>query len=361
MEWLGTHHVAGISRMAKKYEEFIGVYESTRWRAPEGDYTIGYLEDETCVCGNAGEGELLYDLTYRFYGRWVTHEKYGRQFQFSHFAKVEPNTRHGVIAYLKKYGPGIGPSTAARLWDAFGCDAVKTLRTNPEQAAVAVVGLSHPRAVAAAACLQKLAELEDTKIALTDLFAGRGFPGRLIDEVIERWKVTAPARIKRDPFSLLVNGFSGAGFARCDRLYIDLGLDPARLKRQVICLWHVIYSDMSGSTWFSREECVRRLGEHVSAVKVDGEKAVRCGVRAGWLAEKDGKWLADGKKAASEKRLAGRILLLANGKACGNGDEESSGHQVQGRPLSEDRQESNDSAEVCRDVGGVATYRNQPA
>jgi exodeoxyribonuclease V alpha subunit len=296
-----------------KPEELIGVYECTRWRAPDGDYTIGFLEDETVVCGPAPAGELLYDLSYRFYGRWVEHVKYGRQFQFTHFTKTEPHSRHGVIAYLTKYAPNIGPATAASLWDVYGTDAVKALRTKPEQVAEAVMGLSHPRAVAAAAALQRMVELEDTKIALTDLLAGRGFPGVLIDQVIERWKVAAPARIKRDPFTLLVNDFAGCGFLRCDRLYCDLGLDPAKLKRQVICLWYVMHSDMSGSTWFSATECVRRLCEYVSGVKVQGNKAVACGVRAGWLAQRDG-WLAEGKKAASEGRLANRIKGLDDGR-----------------------------------------------
>lgn len=295
--------------MPAEYEELSGVFDSTRWRAPDSDYTIGYLEDSTCITGHAAEGELLLGLSYRFFGRWVEHAKYGQQFQFSHFVKVEPHTRHGVIAYLTKYAPNIGPATAARLWTAFGSNAVEVLRTQPEQAAAAVAGLSHPGAVAAAARLEELAAMEDTKIALTDLFAGRGFPGALIDQLIERWKVTAPARVQRDPFTLLVNNFKGAGFARCDRLYLDLGLDPAKLKRQVICLWHIIHSDMSGSTWFAAKECVRQLGEHVSAVKVDGIRAVECGVRAGWLARRDS-WLAEGKKAASEERLAGRIGLL---------------------------------------------------
>lgn len=293
----------------------VGIFSRTRWQSPEGDRLIAWLEDGTVVLGAAEDGELIPGLAYQFYGRWEEHAEYGRQFHFRQFVRQEPHSRQGVVAYLTRYAPGVGPAVAARLWDAFGSQAVKVLRTQPETAAEAVRPfLRSDRAQAAAEALNKMADVEDTKIELTNLFAGRGFPSVLANECIDHWGILAPARIKRDPFCLLVTEFPGCGFARCDRLYIDLGLPPDRIKRQVIALWHAMHSDTSGHTWIDVEFALSRLGQLISGAKVRPQKAVKMACRAGWLkSRKDdaGKlWLAEADRAQAESRVAEKLLEL---------------------------------------------------
>lgn len=294
--------------------DLIGVYANTRFRSTDSTFVIGFLEDGTCVKGNAEEGELIPGCPYQFFGAWEEHAKHGRQFKFQQFLKKEPHSRHGLVAYLERYAPNIGPTLAARLYDAFGSEAVKVLRTQPEQAAAACDRLTIEKAIEASHALKELVALEDTKIELTNLFAGRGFPGALVDACVAKWHILAPAKVRRDPFTLLVNGMTGCGFARCDRLYLDLGLPPDRLKRQVICLWHVINSDMSGNTWIAAHDAMTQLKQHVSGAAVKPKKAVRAGVLSGWLAKRidaEGKWwLADGQRATNEKYLAERLLDL---------------------------------------------------
>lgn len=302
--------------MPRTLSEHTGVFASTRWRArDDSGFQVGFLEDKTCVAGNADEGELLPGVSYTFYGHWEEHAKHGKQFRFKQFVQKQAATRHGVVNYLMRHAPGIGPGIGAQLWDAYQHDAVKVLRTQPEAAAAACRHLTIEKARAAAVSLQALVATEEAKIALTDLFAGRGFPGLLVDACIKKWGILAPARVRRDPFCLLVEEMTGCGFARCDRLYTDLGLDLGKLKRQVICLWHLIRSDTSGDTWRDAGGCVRGLGQHMTGAAVQADKAIRLGLRSGWLAQRedsDGKlWLADGKRAANEKYLAERVAMLA--------------------------------------------------
>jgi exodeoxyribonuclease V alpha subunit len=298
-----------------------GVFNRTRWRSPDEDGVtpriIGCLEDGTTVIGQADDGDLVPGLTYQFYGRWEEHPEHGKQFKFSQLSIKEPHSRHGVIAYLIRYATGVGPAVASRIWDAFGAESVAVLRTQPELVvSIMPIGRYLPleKAQTASAALRDLAELEDTKIELTNLFAGRGFPGALIEECVDRWRILAPARIKRDPFCLLVEGLTGCGFARCDRLYADLGLPVDRIKRQVICLWHILKSDGSGNTWSDLDSAAVRLGEMIGGAKVKPKKAIKIGVRAGWLAvheDESGKlWLAEGERARSESYLAEKLIEL---------------------------------------------------
>lgn len=301
------------------HETLIGVFDRVRWRSPEGDYVIGYLESKQAVQGPVpDEDALVPGITYEFYGKWTEHPDHGPSFRFTLFTTKVPHSRHGIVAYLMKYARGVGTVVAGKLWDAFGADAVKILRTEPAKAvSVPEVGrwLSLEKAEQAAAVLQSIADLEDTKIGLTNLFAGRGFPAILVEECVERWRILAPQRIQRDPYTLLVHGMSGCGFARCDRLYTDLGLPPGRLKRQVICLWHALHSDSSGHTWVKATVALERMAQLVSGAELKPKKAILLGCRARWLARRRDEggvlWLAEGERARHEAHVARKLSELS--------------------------------------------------
>ena len=202
--------------MRKKSEEFIGTYQKDMWRSPDRLCLIGVCEGGMkVVVKSAAEPELIPGMTYRFQG-YYEDSKFGKQFKVEQFQIREPNSRKGLTTYLAKYAPNIGPAIASKLYDAFGSDAVMVLRTRPEAVAAACPLLSPEKAEEAAKVLRTMAKLEETKIALLNLFAGRGFPGTLIEECVGKWGILAPDRVRRDPFTLLVQGMTGAGFARCD-------------------------------------------------------------------------------------------------------------------------------------------------
>jgi exodeoxyribonuclease V alpha subunit len=279
------------------------------------------------VKGRDDSVDLVPGIPYTFSGRWVEHHRHGWQFEFKDFVKAEPHDRFGLVKYLERYAYGVGPTIAARLWDAYGTDAVKTLRTDPERAASEIQGLSIDRAKRASKDLAALKEQEDTKIDLVNLFSGRGFPRALVDQVIRVWGLSAPTRIKRDPFTLLVHKFPGCGFNRCDRLYLDLGHPPEKLKRQMLCIWHYLKSDTSGHTWFAVRDIQRALNEGVSGATVVAQKAVQLGLRAGWLAERRDAggqlWLAEKRKADNERLIAERIQDLSEWKSVRNGSSDT--------------------------------------
>jgi exodeoxyribonuclease V alpha subunit len=307
---------------ANNLTELRGTFSQEKWRPSEPDdtYVIGTLTDKTIIVGHAPRGEFFRGLEYVFSGAWETHQKHGKQFRFTSFAKCEPHSRSAVVAYLAKNAPNIGGVRAGKLFDTFGQNAVKVLRTEPERAAAALKTLTLDQAREAATALESLVQLEDTRIALGELFEGRGFPRKLIDEVIRKWGVRAPARIRHDPFCLLVEGFDGAGFARCDTLYGLLGHSQARLKRQLLYVWHWMRKNGNGDTWFRVEKIAAELRRNVNVRtaderdRVDADRAIRLGVRAGWLAQRQDangcRWIAETEAAASEQRAALKLAEL---------------------------------------------------
>lgn len=270
------------------HEEIVGelIFEAHRWN----DTVILKARNEDgqtfTVKATASEHELSPGLTYRFYGHWTTHHRHGRQFAAQSQIVVTPHFESGVIAYLQR-GPRIGLVIAKSIWAAFGSESVKTLRETPDVVVETlrekrVRGFTQERARAAAMYFDQCKQLEDAEIDVIGVIGGRGFPRDTLCRAIGQWGNKAADTIRRNPFLLM--RFPGCGFARTDALYLELGHDPARLKRQTLCIWHGISRDMSGSTWFPATTIDQQLRRYVAGATVNPVRACRLGIRAGVLA-----------------------------------------------------------------------------
>ena len=301
--------------MPAKMEELVGEFDGEGYRNDTG-WIYGWLADGTKISGVCQPGDLVRGIPYRFVGRWSNgneSKKYGRQFQFRAFVQSEPHSRAGVVEYLQRYVDGVGPAIANRLCDVFGVErAVGVLKSDPGRAARQVDRLTANVAIRAAEMLKQQERFQETKIDLLDLFARRGFPHRLVALCCERFGVMAARKIRFDPFCLMTHHLPGCGFLRCDRLYIELGLPPDRIKRQVMAGWHEIHSNSNGSTWVCKSKVAEGIEQRITG-NVRAERAIAVGVRAGWLVERevDGVvWLADAKYAASEKIVLEESLRM---------------------------------------------------
>ncbi len=253
-------------------------------------------------------------IMYRFFGYWDRgDDRYpGWSFLASSFSVDRPLGRDGVVAHLIEVCDGIGKKTAMKLFDVYGADCVRVLREEPDK--IFVDGhLDQHTARNASRNLQRYKKIEKTKIELNELLGGRGFGGRAIDAAIALWGVSASDRIRTCPFRMLLRGVPGAGFKRCDKLHMELGLNSAALKRQVIAGWHELAVSRSGSTWHP----VATVGDAIRKTVPSGEanpiKAIKLGLRARMFAiirEPSQKWIAIGSQARAERRVADSLRRL---------------------------------------------------
>lgn len=293
--------------------EHVGTISAIKWSDPDSGAIIAVLSDGHTVKGRSGAESIERGQEYRFLGRWVENERFGPQFQFDTFALRQPVSRAAVVRYLTKICDGIGERSADRLYDRFGSETVPTLRENPD--GVAGEGLLKPDVARDAAdSLKKESQFEATKLELFDLFAGRGFPAdTLIRQSIEEWGAKAPERIRKNPFSLMVNEMPGCGFKRCDRLYLDLKYQPLRLKRQMLAAWHSLHTDTSGHTWFPLLNALSAVRQSIGAGCCP-ELAVLLGLRAKWLRirrdEHNRQWIAERHRGSNEQAIADAIVRL---------------------------------------------------
>lgn len=290
---------------------------------------VGHNSDTINIKGAADPDELERSQTYRFYGRFSEYKnkrtgKTEKQFHFHSWVTARAHDREGIIAYLERAGRGIGMGrgTAARAWDAFGGDAVRVIREQPERLISLNTRITEDQANQIADRLKHQQRTEDAEIEITNLLSGRGFPKVTSRSAIKEWGNRAAQVISRDPYALM--RFRGCGFRLCDQLWIELGLNPARMRRQALCAWYSVASDSEGHTWFPAQTIAERVKQSLGSI-ANPVKAIKLATRLGRrtldhygalaAARTDGingpvisqggqLWLAEGRKAWAEGLLS---------------------------------------------------------
>ena len=267
-----------------------GALRSIRYSKPEPGnnsvFLIAELESRDVIKGTFEIGEIKPGITYKWYGTWTQgNGKYPPSFMVQVAIPDTPHSREAIIEYLtrtlKGHNTGIGPQTAHLLFDAYGSEAVRELRSNPAKVAKKIK-IDQEKAKVAAMVLERESKAEAIKIELFEIFKGKGFSKTTIKQCIDKWKSRAAAVIKRDAFALLVARISGAGFMRTDNLYMSLGGDPTALKRQMLCGWNAL-REQGGSTWHSMRLAIDEIRKKIGSVDTEPMRAIELGVRGKWL------------------------------------------------------------------------------
>jgi ribosomal protein S5 len=299
-------------------QELLAAFVCQRWRAEDGGAVIAQVRDGQgrphIVKGPPDAGPtLLAGVTYRWMGRWEDHDKYGRQFAFAAFSAVVGGDKRGVVAYLQAVADNVGEKRAERLWDAYGPLAVEALRNDPEGvASKGIMSLDDARE--AAQTLHDEAAFEAVKIALLGMFTGRGFGNRAIKECIRLWRHRAAEFVRRNPYLLLLRKVPGCGWKRVDKLFLDLGHNPARLKRQTLVAVAELRNGSTGDTWRPAQSVGEAIVKAVP-VGADPVAALRLGIRARVIVRRKDRagevWLAEGAKGRNEAAVAEHVRRIA--------------------------------------------------
>ncbi len=277
--------------MAAKTMEITATLKEVRWPPNTETFFIAKLSPVNAsdidafgktfaAVGNAAQDELTTHLTYRWFGSWAENERFGPQFKVQTWLPAKPHGKAGIVKYLTN-APHIGEATAIQLWNEFQGEAVRIAREHPDIIAAKVKRLTLDKAKEVAAYLDEQRALEDTSIDLIEALAGRGFPKGTAREAMRVWGARAPSVINSDPYKLM--RFRGCGFGKCDKMYLDLGLPPARMKRQVCCAWHAIATERDGHVWMPISKAVEGLKEKIAGVELEPDKAIAIAKRFGAL------------------------------------------------------------------------------
>jgi exodeoxyribonuclease V alpha subunit len=213
------------------------------------DTNTDYLEKEIVVTGSFGQ--LQEQELYRFFGHFVDHPRYGRQFQIDSYQQERPTSAGGVINYLAsdKF-PGIGKRTAEKIVETLGEDAIDRIIEDP--AVLQQVSILNDKK------RQTIVETIRLNHGMEQVIVGLnryGFGSQLAFSIYQTYKDETLTVIQENPYQL-VEDIEGIGFKRADNIAEQLGIQADSMIRIRAAILHEVFdlSVRSGNTYVPAEQ-----------------------------------------------------------------------------------------------------------
>ena len=163
-----------------------------------------------------------------FYGEWVEHPKFGRQFSCGYWEKAKPVNTEDIVSYLSaKTVKGIGKVTAKRIVDAFGVNTWDVLDNHIERL-LEIKGISP----------KKLKRIKDSwqensirRIAFVFLLK-YGVSYKLADKIYRTYEEKTITIMSSNPYKA-ADDVKGIGFPTADEIAEKMGIEknsPLRIE-----------------------------------------------------------------------------------------------------------------------------------
>ncbi|MGM0123305.1 RecD/TraA family helicase [Enterococcus sp. AZ194] len=217
------------------------------------DTNIDYKEKELVVTGSFGE--IQEEESYRFYGEFVDHPRYGRQLQVDRYQQERPTSANGLVNYLSsdKF-PGIGKKTAEKIVEILGEDAIERIIEEPD-VLKQLPALNEKKRQVIVETIRLNHGMDQVIVGLNRY----GFGSQLSFAIYKVYQNEALDIIHENPYQL-VEDIEGVGFKRADNLAEQLGIgaqSPQRIRAAVL---HQVFqqSVQTGNTYIEAKHLLEQ-------------------------------------------------------------------------------------------------------
>ena len=243
----------------EEYKSFklSGVIKKVLYKNEETKYIIAVLENNQKICGAYFDTDIekIVGEEVILKGNWITHKKYGVQFEFDTLQLKEAE----IFFFLTKIVKGVGKKFAHELLEKYTEEQlVEILNDRPEEL-LDFKGIKEKKLLTIVSSWQKFKHLRElgsflakfgvTSNLITKIYSSLGE----IENLIEK--------IKENPY-ILIN-IKGIGFKRADEIAKSLGIDPKSEFRIMACLNYTLreYCDNNGNSSIDKFHLYRLLDE----------------------------------------------------------------------------------------------------
>lgn len=162
----------------------------------------------------------------KLFGKYVTHQDYGRQFKIDSFEKMMPQTLDALEQYLANGTiKGIGPATAKKIVDTFREETIHVFKYEPEKLAY-IKGITKEKAIQMSQDFNENWELWQI-VGYLERF---GIGPQNAKKVYELLGANAIREIEENPY-ILVDVARGVDFKQIDKMAKDIGISYDNEKR----------------------------------------------------------------------------------------------------------------------------------
>lgn len=190
---------------------------------------------------------------YTFWGELTQHPRFGLQYRVEQFRKELPQGKEGLIQYLSSdLFPGVGKTTARRIVDRLGLQAISLILENPEVLA------DIPRLSKAVRknLYERLMEnqgLEQIMVKLGEYGIGL----HLAIQIYQTYREHSMEVLQENPYQL-IQDVEGIGFKRADLIGQAMGIpkdSPERIR--AACIYFLRdQSEKNGHVYYPLEDCI---------------------------------------------------------------------------------------------------------
>ncbi|VEU80882.1 SF1B family DNA helicase RecD2, partial [Haploplasma axanthum] len=207
---------------------------------------------------------LSEDIFYEFLGKWISHDKYGKQFQVETYTKSNTQSVEGVVSYLSSsYFTGIGPVTAQKIVEELGVDAIKIILSNKD--ILKQFNFSDSKIEK---LYQQLLDNQTNEHILVNLY-GYNIAGKTAMKILNFYGLLTLDKLEENPYQL-INDIEGIGFIKADELAQKMGIennDPRRIEAAVLFSMKT-YSFQNGDTYLSAID-LKKYTESILGFEID--------------------------------------------------------------------------------------------
>ncbi len=249
-----------------------GCVEHIIYENHENGYTVcdissaGQLITLTGYMPNLSEGESII-----VHGEWVTHIEYGDQFKVECYERKMPSSEEEIEKYLASgLLPGIGKSTARKIVEMFGAEALDVIEHEPDRL-LAISGLSKKKVDA---IYKKFVELIGVREVVI-FFQRFGISPGAAFKAFQQFGVSTVKLVQENPY-VLAERVDGITFQTADNIAKELGHDPNaydRVSAGIQCLMKQV-GYLNGHTFLPRSTVVGQACQFLEIERGVAEEAV---------------------------------------------------------------------------------------
>ena len=203
--------------------------------------------------------------TYLFYGKLVTHPKYGEQFQVDSYERCKPEEKDAIVDFLTSgLFKGIGEKKAKAIVDVLGKDTLKIILENPDNL-ILIPGVTRKNIDTLHTKLQEYEASYETILTLTEL----GFSTKDAMIVYNFYKNKAKNIIDTNIYQIIEDIYN-MNFKKIDTIALKNGLakdSPIRVEATIVYIMNEL-SNAYGHSYYFKEELLtylpRVLGQNIT-------------------------------------------------------------------------------------------------
>lgn len=203
--------------------------------------------------------------TYLFYGKLVTHPKYGEQFQVDSYERCKPEEKDAIVDFLASgLFKGIGEKKAKAIVDVLGKDTLKIILENPDNL-ILIPGVTRKNIDTLHTKLQEYEASYETILTLTEL----GFSTKDAMIVYNFYKNKTKNIIDTNIYQIIEDIYN-MNFKKIDTIALKNGLAkdaPIRVEATIVYIMNEL-SNAYGHSYYFKEKLLtylpRVLGQNIT-------------------------------------------------------------------------------------------------